>query len=278
MIKKFAQTLDFDIPKVLKPYVIAAIFGETKKRVKVTFPVLPNGFPVLIYVFGDLPLLQVKSNSYFAPSRLNLAGQIQGTVPKLAIDGRFGQNGFLLHPLTPYYLFHTKGIDFLNKWIPLESTIAHDWISVHEKLEKCKNPTERAEVLADMMIQLESKRLPPIPWLDQGIASIYGNKGSTSVNELAVSAKISPRHFTRKFREIVGVPPKYFCKVVQLNSLFEIINTSDEHTILQLALDCGYYDQSHFIHDFKKFIGDSPERFLMSKDAYVKEYLGKKRL
>ncbi|SHG74696.1 helix-turn-helix domain-containing protein [Flagellimonas flava] len=276
MIKKFAETLDYEIPDVLKPHVITAIYGETQEKVDVTFPVFPNGFAVLIHVYGDLPILHVNNNSDFAPSRLNLAGQIHGTVPKMQINGRFGQNGFLLHPLTPYYLFHMKGSSFVNKWVPLEGTAKHHWSSLEESLKKCKSPIERVKLIADELIKLESNKLPSIYWLDNCIETIYHNNGSISIQDMVDTSGLSNRHFTRVFRDIVGVPPKYFCKVIQLNNFFKIINTSDDERILKLALDCGYYDQSHFIHDFKKMIGDSPERFLASKDAYVKEYLGKK--
>ncbi|MEO0572927.1 MAG: AraC family transcriptional regulator [Bacteroidota bacterium] len=277
MIKKFALTLDYEIPEVLKPYVIAAIYGETREKIQVTFPVFPNGFAVLIHVYGDLPLLHVEDRSMLAPSYLNLAGQIHGTIPKMEIDGRFGQNGFLLHPLAPYYLFHLKGKHFVNEWIALEKNTDFDLTALSEELEKCTEPIKRVELLAHMLTKLETQRLPPIPWLDNCIATIYQKNGMISVNEMVALSGLSSRHFSRVFHEIVGVPPKYFCKVVQLNGLFEAINSSDNDKILQLALEYGYYDQSHFIHDFKRLIGDSPQRFLMGKHAYAKEYLGKKR-
>ena len=278
MIKKFALTLEYEIPEVLKPYVIAAIYGESKEDIQVTFPVFPNGFAVLIHVYADLPLLKVEDNSWLAPSHLNLAGQIHDTIPKMVIDGLFGQNGFLLHPLTPYYLFHIKGNRFVNEWIALEKIVDFDWTTLLKELEACREPIERVILLADMLMVLEQNRLPAIPWLDQCIATIYQKNGVVSINEMVTLSSLSNRHFRRVFTEIVGVPPKYFCKVVQLNGLFEAINSSDNDKILQLALENGYYDQSHFIHDFKKLIGDSPQRFLMGKDAYVKEYLGRKSL
>lgn len=277
MIKKFAKTLDYEIPKTLQPYIVAAIFGETTEVVNVRFPIFPNGFPVLIHVYGDLPLLEVGGRSEIAPSRLNLAGQIHDTFPKMQLKGYFGQNGFLLHPLTPYYLFHIKGNSFVNKWIPLEKNKLYNWAMLHKNLNDCNKPIDRVAILAGMLADFEKDRLPPITWLDLCIASIYQNKGSVSVNELVATADISVRHFSRVFKEIVGVPPKYFCKVVQLNWVFEAINNKDESRVLKLALDSGYYDQSHFIRDFKKLIGDSPERFLMGNDAYVKEYLGRQK-
>ena len=39
-----------------------------------------------------------------------------------------------------------------------------------------------------------------------------------------------------------------------------------------LALDCGYYDQSHFINDFNKLIGNTPENFLQGNQTYLKNY------
>lgn len=276
MIKKFAELLDYEIPEVLKPYVIGAIHGATQEKVDITFPIFPNGFAVLIHVYGDLPLLHVKNDSSFAPSHINLAGQIHNTIPKMQIKGRFGQNGFLLHPLAPYYLFHIKGNTFVNKWFSLEKSETYDWKNLLKKLGNCESPIERIKILSQVLIDLVDNSLVPIVWLDNAIASIYRCNGNISVNELVIASGLSNRHFSRVFSEIVGVPPKYFCKVIQLNSIFEVINTSDTNNLLQLALEYGYYDQAHFINDFKKLIGDSPERFLMSKDAYVKEYLGNK--
>ena len=89
-------------------------------------------------------------------------------------------------------------------------------------------------------------------------------------------AEISLRHFRRKFKEIIGVSPKYFCKIIQLNTVFEMLNSSDIEKTHHLALDCGYFDQAHFIRDFKKMIGSSPRKFLEGNYSFVKEYMGRK--
>ncbi|WP_350293324.1 helix-turn-helix domain-containing protein [uncultured Croceitalea sp.] len=276
MIKKFAEKVDCKIPDHLKPFIVVGIHGETNESVDVSFPIFPNGFPVLINVFGDSPKLHVANKTNFAPSNLNLAGQIYGTTPKMEVKGVFGQIGFLLHPLTPYYLFHIKGSSFLNRWISLEEISNIHFEKVLKELNTCTNALDRIPILLRMLSKLEMNKLPPIRWLDECLSTIYRSNGAVSVSSLVEKAEISTRHFGRVFKEIIGVPPKFFCKVVQLNSIFEVLNQSENESLLKLALDYGYYDQAHFIHDFKKLIGDSPERFLMSKDAYVKEYLGNK--
>lgn len=276
MIKKFAEKLECGIPQRLRPFIITGIHGATSEKVKITFPILPNGFPVLISVYGDLPWLHVKKRTSLAPSRLNLAGQIYGTIPKMEIDGYFGQIGFLLHPTTPYYLFHMKGASFLNRWESLENTALFNANKILAALKDCASPMDRIPVLLRLLETLETNRLKALPWLDSTIDEIYKNNGNIAISDLAEKANLSLRHYGRTFKEIIGVPPKYFCKIIQLNSIFEVINTTETKDLLALALEYGYYDQSHFISDFRKFIGDSPEKFLMSEDAYVKSYLGRK--
>ena len=68
--------------------------------------------------------------------------------------------------------------------------------------------------------------------------------------------------------------PKYFCKVIQINFNFELLRTSNTEKLHHLALDCGYYDQAHFINDFNRFIGESPTKFLRGQHGFVKSYSG----
>ncbi len=55
---------------------------------------------------------------------------------------------------------------------------------------------------------------------------ILENKGKIDQAELINSSKVSERHFRRIFKKVIGVPPKYFCKVIQLNTVFDLLNNS----------------------------------------------------
>ncbi|MEM6630591.1 MAG: helix-turn-helix transcriptional regulator [Bacteroidota bacterium] len=274
MIKAFAEKVPCEIPKELQPFVVAGIHGYSEKEVHLTFPIYPNGFPVLIHVYKSLPRLYVENGVFQAPSRLNLAGQIHNLIPKMEVEGYFGQIGFILSPLTPYYLFHIPGSSFINKWIGMDSLLPKQTPSILKELLAYKDPLHCIPILLAFLNQLLPNRLPPIEWLDQSLEEIQQQNGLLSIAESAEKVGISLRHFRRKFKEIVGVPPKYYCKVIQLNTIFEALQTSNNEALNRLALDCGYYDQAHFINDFKKFIGNSPEKFLAGEHAYVKTYLG----
>ena len=274
-MKKFAEKLDFKIPQELQPYIVAAILGESDTVIHTTYPVHPTGFPLIIYVYSDIPILHINGNKVYPKSRLHLAGQIYNASCAIEIKGMFGQIGFVLYPTAPYYLFHKSGEYSLNKWKDFKETSPLNIETLYHTLENCKNVIERLDILIGFLQQLHLNRLPAIKWLDQSILEIYKSNGNISQEEIAEIANISLRHFRRRFKEVIGVPPKYFCKVVQLNTVFELLNGGDTDKLHYLALDCGYYDQAHFIKDFKKLIGESPNNFLTGKHAYVKTYLGR---
>lgn len=148
---------------------------------------------------------------------------------------------------------------------------------MYAQLLKNQDTMGRVAVIFDFLEELSSQSLPAINWLDESLKQIYIHKGYLSQTKLVEDSGISERHFRRKFKETIGVSPKYFCKVVQLNAVFELLQSSNDSEISKLALDCGYFDQAHFINDFKKLIGDSPRNFLRSSHSYVKSYLGSRQ-
>ncbi|WP_259014147.1 helix-turn-helix domain-containing protein [Emticicia fluvialis] len=63
----------------------------------------------------------------------------------------------------------------------------------------------------------------------------------------------------KRFRKTVGASPKKFAGIVRFNALLK--NHTDQKTLTELGLEAGYFDQAHFIHDFKAFKGETPEAY-----------------
>lgn len=269
------EKIDYDLPQELKQHILSVLHGSSEKAIKTTSPVLPIGFPLLIYVYAEIPTLLVDEKTVKPEHRLNVAGQVYKTDGQMSIDGIFGQVGFILHPASTYYLFHKPGSYFLNRWCPFLEASPQNLNFAIENLSECKTPLQNIDILISIFQELAKNRLPAIEWLDSSITEINNRNGMVSLAELSEKSGISTGYFRKKFKEIVGISPKYFCKVIQLNSIFDIIKTNQTEKLHRMALDCGYFDQAHFINDFKRFIGISPEKFLKGKHAFVKSYLGR---
>lgn len=273
---KLFEKIDYEVPITLREFVMAVVQGESSSTIQATLPAPPTGFPLLIYVYNDFPTFHIEGRTFVPEARLNVAGQINCSGAKMEIDGLFGQVGLVLHPMAPYYLFHTPGISTLNGWKGLLDVLPTNRKKYFASISKDMKPLHIISQILEALQHLLQHRITPVEWLDNSLSDIFKHNGAISLKDLADKNDVSERHFRRKFKEIVGVPPKYYCKVIQLNSVFEIIKSNSSEKLHALALDYGYYDQAHFINDFNRLMGESPLNFLTGQFEHLKSYLGRK--
>lgn len=80
---------------------------------------------------------------------------------------------------------------------------------------------------------------------------------------------ISARRFEQVFAEQVGLTPKLFCRIRRFQRVLHLINEADDVDWRDVALSCGYFDQSHFINDFQSFSGINPTEYVARGSRYV---------
>lgn len=84
-----------------------------------------------------------------------------------------------------------------------------------------------------------------------------------SLEQMAEELHMSKYHFLRKFRERAGLPPHRFCLQCRIRKAQKRLRA--KHSIIELALEMGFYDQSHFDHCFKSIVGISPKAYIAAK-------------
>jgi AraC-like DNA-binding protein len=91
---------------------------------------------------------------------------------------------------------------------------------------------------------------------------IYKAKGIIKIKDITDSEVIGEKQLRRIFHNRVGVSTKTFIKIVRFQSILRTMNLKKNNKIVELALDAGYYDESHFIHEFYKFSGMKPSEYI----------------
>lgn len=276
MLEDFARKMDYEIPEILQDLVVGFILGKTEKAVNLTVPLYPSGYSILFNIYGDIPILSINGKKQPIDSRLILAGQICDANINFHIEGVLSQVGVVLYPTATHYLFHKTGNNFLNTWRTLKECSPIGTECLTQSLSGQNSIKERFKLITEFLKILEKQRLPPIFWLEASLKKIFSKNGNVSQHELVLDSKVTARHYRRIFKKVIGISPKNYCKIIQLATVFELLNNSEEQKLHHLALDCGYYDQSHFIRDFQKLIGNSPENFLSGQHSYLKTYMGRR--
>jgi methylphosphotriester-DNA--protein-cysteine methyltransferase len=116
----------------------------------------------------------------------------------------------------------------------------------------------------------------PAGLADRATGIIDQRKGRIDISELADALAVTPRHLRRVFARDVGLSPKSYAKTVQLNEIVAVLHSGEEGAMHDLALAHGYYDQSHFVRDFTRRVGNNPGAFLSGRDLFLEMFLGRK--
>jgi len=101
----------------------------------------------------------------------------------------------------------------------------------------------------------------------RALQALDGSGGALRVDALAAQLGVSRQHLAAQFRHHVGLAPKLYARIARFRRAAAALKTAAAPDWAQLALDCGYFDQSHLIHDFQAFAATSPERFHFSNQA-----------
>ena len=90
------------------------------------------------------------------------------------------------------------------------------------------------------------------------------------VRKVTRNIGISQRRFIQLFTDHVGLTPKLFCRIRRFQNVLRLVRTGEPFQWADVALASGYYDQSHFIHDFTEFSGFTPKAYRHVWDEHLR--------
>jgi transcriptional regulator GlxA family with amidase domain len=117
-------------------------------------------------------------------------------------------------------------------------------------------------VLEKWMMWIASRPLRHHPAVSFAMSEFQRDPGLLSSAAVAEKVNLSQRRFIQLFRDEVGLTPKLFCRVLRFRNVVRRIQQLRDVDWVDIALSCGYFDQSHFNHDFREFSGLTPTEYL----------------
>lgn len=123
-----------------------------------------------------------------------------------------------------------------------------------------ERPDLTARLEAELLRRLDPERDRRV---DAAVARIVVTQGKVRIDPLAREIGISRQHLARQFLHHVGVSPKTFARVMRFRRLTDSLNARTEGWA-DVALEHGFYDQSHLIAEFRELAGTTPDAFQFS--------------
>ena len=158
---------------------------------------------------------------------------------------------------------------FSNRSVSLEDIWGRPARSLRDRLREVTAPADKLSLLEADLMRLLHTRLArhPVP-LHQAVAYALSRfEGVASVAAVARGTGWSERRFSQLFREQVGLSPKVWCRVQRFQRAVQSLHKGFDVRWTELALDCGFYDQSHFANEFRAFSGIDPTTYSSLRDT-----------
>ena len=222
--------------------------------------IVPDGCMEMIFHYGDLYKQYVENENSIIQPRCFVMGQltkpleIEPTGATGIFSVRFHPNGFL-----PFATILIKKLE--NTAVSLEKFFGSDAPEMECTILKANSTSERIRLIEAFLLS----RLTDNETVDQIVKStvetILSVSGQLSVGELSQLTKITRRQLERKFSLAIGLSPKQLSKTIRLQATLKMMLDKKFTSLTALAYENEYYDQAHFIKDFKELTGYTPREF-----------------
>ena len=259
---------------ILRKYVDHISLDRDVPGDKKFIPILPDGMTELVINLGDphqrrignsAGIIDVKGSHFIGiKSRFHLKKQ-NGFTKTINIRFKPGAVSLFLCENVP---------DLKDGLIDAGELFSNE---IYELEKKANDLTEERDLISRIetflmgRLSLNKKALQTM----EIVKLMYGNPVCTRIEEIKKVTGLSYKQLERRFRSYVGLHPKLLMKIVKFNYATKIISEVPGAPFTEVAHRSGYFDQSHFIKDFKYFSGQLPKKynpnnsFLISRNQKV---------
>jgi AraC-like DNA-binding protein len=140
--------------------------------------------------------------------------------------------------------------------------------NLREQLLACTSPDEMFALVEMFLMRQAGARLSPdvsSRCVEYAVSRILSQPNRLVFQQLSLQIGYSQKHFIDLFKQHVGIPPKQFMKIMRFqNAVSQIEQDASVHWS-EIAIRNGFYDQAHFIHEFRAFSGFTPSEYLKRK-------------
>ena len=155
-----------------------------------------------------------------------------------------------------------------NTQAPLTAFWPCEAAELTDRICEAQTNRERFRVLESFLMDRVDGSRSFNPAVRYALRQFQHRSVAHSVRDVTDEIGMSSQRFIEVFRSETSLTPKVFARLARFRRAMRRIHTATEVDWTDVALACGYFDQPHFIHDFREFSGVSPSAYLRDRTSY----------
>ena len=266
----------FDIIKpcsLLEPFIKYYWILDYESSVVEPIRVIPYGCVQFTFYLGERINSLGSNNDSSYKDQAVVTGQISSffdVVPQ----GKIRLITIVFKPFGAKPFFDFPIFEIQNNIIPIKDINNKEWVDLENRLGDCVDNKSIVSCLENNLLKKLEKNTLFNSYssinnerIMLAINRIDDSKGTINIKDLSSLVCLSDKQFNRIFADYVGINPKNFLRIIRYQSvLLKLQNSNIKDTkavdFVYLVYDCGYYDQSHLINNFKEFTGYTPKEYI----------------
>lgn len=251
----------------LQPYIQAymhSAIGAAQQRMELDLH--PVGHGVLAFILDEKHFLYNTQLNKYYNVRFNFTGQLDH-YHHLSTSSA----SMLYVMFKPYGAFKLLGIPqnlLINECTSISDILSNEINELCHKMEDhVTTPLYVLKLLEDWLIeQLRKNEKLKTAGVAYACSEIMANNGNLTIKDLCNLANMSNRTLEHKFKQQIGLSPKMFSRIIRFNQVNKFLKDTATKDWQELVYKYGYFDQSHFIREFKHFFGYTPSQIHLSNE------------
>ncbi len=255
-----------ELASLVKCYWILEVpAGENSQKQRI----IPDGCIELAFILGEDIKRYTSEDRFIIQPRAMVLGQTiepfyiepTGYVETFAV--RFYPHGFANFVTTPIK-------DLANKETPIDQLFGENPAKeLARNIVEALDTPKRIAIVEDFLLDRLTDQTTVDAIVKSTVDLLFSTKGSTSINTILKEDRSKRRQLERKFLKQIGISPKQLGKVIRLQTALKLLLNQQAESLTSIAYESEYYDQAHFIKDFKEFTGTNPSSFLKDSNMVL---------
>lgn len=263
----------FDPAEELKNIIDCYWIIEDDDVAPIRQKIIPDGFNEIIFHYRN-PYRINLSGAWEKQSLNLLAGQIRKHF-FLENTGASGIIGIKMKPTALTHLFGISMHQFTDRVVDLSSVPPLQSLLISEQLRTAADHDVRITLLNDLFRKILSQKKYVTTAADHAIELIFTHHGMIPVSTITSAIGIGERQLENLFKKYIGLSPKFFMRIMRFNYIFKLVQDNNQ-SWSGLAYEASYFDQSHFIRNFRDFTGENPSDYAFDEKNMANFFLQKK--
>jgi AraC-like DNA-binding protein len=130
---------------------------------------------------------------------------------------------------------------------------------LNEQMAAASNTRQRLKTITSFLENQLARHYVKETVITRAVQFIRTQQTAVDLDLLSAQCFLSSKQFERRFKEWAGFMPKLYARIIRFETALNKYDS--DRRLTGIAHECGYYDQSHFIRDFKEFAGLPPARY-----------------